>query len=236
MKKLEVKTQEEFDKLPNKFDKYTQISIIGKLEVISKVFKNAFITIHDNAVIKSVSGNAVIEYVSGNAVIKSVSGNAVIKVFSSQVNIKKARQFAIIICQDCSIVQIEDKDETVLLHKVITAPFSLEEFINRYNVKSKNNKLILYKSVNSRYRDFYTGTIKYKIGKIIKALDWDKNESRECGGGLHLSPSIFFCKKFNSGLYLECEVDIKDIVVCPNPRFPYKIRCKKLKVLREVFE
>ena len=94
--------------------------------------------------------------------------------------------------------------------------------------------LILYKSVQKNYTDFYTGQVKYEVGKTVVCPDWDDRQSRECGGGLHLSPSIDLCKRFNKGIYLKCEVSIKDILVHKNPDMPEKVRCKKVKVLEEI--
>jgi len=113
----------------------------------------------------------------------------------------------------------------------------LDNFIKGYGVKTENNKLVLYKFVRKNYTDFFTRKIKYEIGTIVKCPDWDSNENKECGGGLHVSPSIKFCKRFNNskdGHALKVLVDPKDIVVHPNPQYPYKIRCRQLTVVKEI--
>ena len=114
--------------------------------------------------------------------------------------------------------------------------FELFNFINIYNVKQEGNSLILYKSVNESLYDFWTGKIKYKIGEWIKAPDWNPDNKKECGGGLHVCSSIEFCKEFNTGRYLKVKVPIKDIVIHPSPSMPHKIRCKRLFVIEEVFD
>ena len=165
-----------------------------------------------------------------------MSMNVIAIVSSDSAKILEARQNVVIIYQGCEGMP-QKKDDSVIINYTKKAIFELQNFIRIYNVEQpKKNFLVLYKSVKDNYTDFYTGKIKYEIGTTVECPDWDVNNSIECGGGLHLSPSIYFCKFFNKGKYLKCEVNIKDILVHPNPHYPYKIRCKKVKVLEEIKE
>ena len=58
-----------------------------------------------------------------------------------------------------------------------------------------------------------------------------KNEQRECGGGLHLSPTPELALSYNKGKVLKCKVNIEDFVVYSQNIS--KVRCKKVKVLGE---
>ena len=137
--------------------------------------------------------------------------------------------------QDCQGEPTE-YDQTVIINHTTRSPYNFTHFSKIYDVSEKKGKVILYKSVSSDLTDFYTGRVKYEIGKEVVCPDWDDNIDRECGGGLHLSPSIDHCKLFNTGRYLKVEVDVADILVHPSPQYPYKIRCSKCKVLEEIKE
>jgi hypothetical protein len=179
--------------------------------------------------------------VYGSATIKSVSMHTIIRIMSNSVVILTAQQQAVLIYQNCKGCP-KKKDATVQIVRTKKAKYTLENFINIYNVQKKSKeskKIILYKFVQHDYTDFYTSKIKYEIGKTVKAPDWDKNLNVECGGGLHLSPSVEICKNFNksnNGHALRCEVLISDIVVHPTPQYPNKIRCKKCFVVEEIIK
>ena len=164
--------------------------------------------------------------------------NAIIRIMSRNATIIKAQQQVVVVYQGCK-EKPKKYDKTVTIKHTAKANFNLSNFINIYEVKKIKAKLTLYKFVQANFTDFYTGKIEYKIGQIIKCPDWDNNEETECGGGLHLCPSVEDCKRFNnakSGHALKCEVDIKDIVVHPSPQFPFKVRCRKVKVIEEMFD
>jgi len=178
---------------------------------------------YDLAQVGHIFGSAQIKSMSSSAQIRYMSMNSTAKILSADVIIHEARQNAIL----------------VIISYIKSAGFNLNNFIRGYDVKTENNKLVLYKFVQKDYTDFYTGKIKYEIGTIVKCPDWDSNVDRECGGGLHVSPSIEFCKIFDNsedGHALKVLVDLKDIIVHPNPQYPYKIRCKQLEVLEEIEE
>jgi len=215
------------------------IKSVSGSATIKSVYDSATIeSVYDSATIKSVSGSATIEYVYDSATIEYVSMNVIIRVMNEGIKILEARQQVVIIYQGCK-GKPKKYDKTVTIKHTVKADFNLINFINIYGVKKTKTKLTLYKFVQSNFTDFYTGKVKYKIGKVVECPGWDSNLNNECGGGLHLSPSINYCKRFNDskdGHALKCEVAIKDIVVHPNPQYPYKVRCRKTKVLEEIKE
>jgi hypothetical protein len=72
------------------------------------------------------------------------------------------------------------------------------------------------------WRDsFLTGT--------VECPDFDSNPERECGGGLHLSPTPTLALSFNTGKLLKCEVMPEDVVV--HKHGIEKVRVRKVKVL-----
>ena len=114
---------------------------------------------------------------------------------------------------------------------VIKTPKSLihtrESFFDRLE-SDKKGTVILYKSVNPENGcDYRTGKIKYE--GIVKCPDFDPNPERECGGGLHLSPTPGTALSYHQGQLLKCRVKKKDIVV--NKHNITKVRCREVEVL-----
>ena len=307
MQTIEIKTQAEFDALPDTFQSYTKIRVTGKLQQIARTFINAEINVSGSASIQHVSGSASIKHVyesasvqdvygsasiqhvygsasiqdvsgsasiqdvsesasiqdvsgsasikrvygsasikhvsesasiqdvSGSASIQHVSMNAIIRISGDSVQISEARQSVVLIYQGCQ-GQPQHQDDAVIVNRTKIADFTLEIFIKTYDVQQADGKLILYKSVRDDYTDFYSGTVKYEPGTVVECRDWDPSPDRECGSGLHLSPSIEHCKRFRAGKYMRCEVAIADILVHKRPQYPYKVRCKRVFVVGEVHE
>ncbi len=205
--------------------------------------------VSDSARIDSVSGSARIDSVSDSARIDSVSGSARIDYVSEnvQVNMRsgqilRARDNSIVICWDgYEFPKKFQKDKTVQVIETATFRednFSIEKFIEKYNVeKDGRESIILYKSVKRENdTDFYTGKIKYENGKLVKAPDWNENFASECGCGLHLSPTSAMALAFNSGKIKKCRVKIKDCRTVKNPQYPTKVRCKEVEVLGDYEE
>ena len=211
-------------------------NVFGSVITIGSVFGSAFIkTISGSVNIGSISDSAIINSASGFINIGSIIGNAIIRVLEEKVQILEAGQQSTIIYHNCKSKPKKSSKTTSIIYKT-KAKFEWINFSKIYNIQVKNRIVILYKSVREDLTDHHTGKIKYKIGTIVTAPDWNPDPTLECGGGLHVSPSISDCKRFNNGRYLKCSVNVKDIVVHPKPLYPYKVRCKQLRVLEEVFD
>jgi len=244
MKEITIRTQKQYDKLPKGFKEGTKIIIVGELCEITRKDKAVY-DVKDNATIRYVLGNAIIQRVGGNATIQHVrdnatiqalSGNSTLKIYSESVSVKKAIQESIIICQDCkpklpkhdNIIYTKRAKHDIDSFTAIHSDLVLCQLL--YPCPCMGKKIKLYKSVNPKTRcDFYTGKVKYE--GIVTCTDFDSDIERQCGGGLHLSPTPQMALQHNDGLVLECMVDIKDIVV-----YPYdisKVRCRKVTVIGE---
>ena len=130
------------------------------------------------------------------------------------------------------------KKASIVKAKPAVYPKTPKAWCDYYGLDVKGGFVGLYKAVSQDRADFKTGKIKYE-GEVI-APDWDSKYEDECGKGLHLCPKPFFCDYFVPGdqkpIYLLCEVALKDIKVYKNgtPEYPWKVRCKKVKVIKEV--
>jgi hypothetical protein len=105
-------------------------------------------------------------------------------------------------------------------------PLTARDYLQSCGIISKNQYVILYKSVKKDGSSHKTSLVKYIIGKKTVAPDWDPKVDIECGKGLHLSPTIQQAISFaDSGNYLACRVNIKDIAPFPAyAQYPDKIR------------
>ena len=159
-------------------------------------------------------------------------GNSSVKIYSEYCKIKEAMQESVIIYIGVG-GKPEKKEKTAsILHKKIVL-WDRKSFCRLYNKQIENSKITLYKSVNPETDcDFYTGKIKYEVGKKVLCPDWNPDETIQCGSGLHLSPTPRLAKSYNNGKILKCEVAIKDFVVYA--RDISKVRCKEVFVLEEV--
>ena len=195
---------------------------------IQGVWGNATIqSVGDNATIQSVEDNATIQGVWGNATIQGVWGNATIKIYSNMATVKKALQESIIICQDCK-PNLPRNAPNVINTK--TAIHTIESFTSFYDDLVKGKTMTLYKSVNPETEcDFHTGRICYKDGATVNPEKFDPSPDKECGDGLHLSPTPEMALFYHNGKVKVCEVAIKDIVVYS--KNITKVRCAKVKVI-----
>jgi hypothetical protein len=158
--------------------------------------------------------------------------NASIKIQNNLVVVEKLKQFSVAICIDCS-VSAQEQDETAQLITSHRVMFDTSILCSIYRDNCHDGKITLYKSVREDFLDFYSASIKYLPGTTVVCPDWDSDSNRECGGGLHLSPTPGLAQSFTEGKLLECEVDIQDIIV--NKHNIAKVRCREVKILREIF-
>ena len=230
MKEIIIKSQAELDALPDKFDEYTGIYIQTpkKIQIILRKNRGNSIAIlweNSSAILRKNSSAELWGFSS--AILRE---NSMVKIYSDYVNLKSVLQESVVIVRDC-----KPKLPKGIKHliRTKTAQTTKREFLQIYKEQVQGGKITLYKSVNSDDNcDFYSGKIKYEVGKIVTCPDWNPDKNIECGGGLHLSPTPREALGYNQGKVLKCEVDIKDFVVYPSNIT--KVRCKKVKILEEL--
>jgi len=237
MKTIIIKTQKELDKLLDGYDEYTEIHIKSSADIwltIQKTPENSKIVLRgsSHAVLRG-SSHAVL-WGSSHAVLWGsshavLSQNTSAKIQDKTVVIEKLQHYATAICieQKCTIKQKDDTANVIVCPRVL---HDIKSFTEIYKENVTGKTMILYKSVQDNYTDFYSGKIKYE--GIVEAPDWNPDPAIQCGGGLHLSPTPELTQRYNVGKVLKCEVAIKDIVVYGHDIT--KVRCRKVKVLEEV--
>jgi len=163
-------------------------------------------TMLDSAVVGQALENSLISKILSNDVTASLFHNAVAIVRDCEPKIKTSGRSQVITTMDTT--------------------HSKETFLEVYPPDAEGY-VTLYKSVKEDRTDFYTGRIKYE--GIVQCPDWDPSPRRECGGGLHLSPTPEMAMRYNDGEILTCRVKIKDFVVYQ--RDISKVRCKLVEVI-----
>jgi hypothetical protein len=97
------------------------------------------------------------------------------------------------------------------------------EWCDYYDLPVSDGVVVLFKAVGDNFRSLREGN--YTPGTVPVADDWDGGE-RECGGGLHFSPTPRHAKSFNPGAkrFVACPVALSDFVVHPEGDYPEKIK------------
>jgi len=244
MKTIIIKTQKEFDDLPDKFDEYTIIEIRASERItITKKRGNSRAELRENSSAVLRENSSAVLWENSSAALRENSsavlwgnssavlwGNSLVKIYSDLANIKQALQESVVIVQGC-----KPKLPKKIKHLIRTknARTTKSEFLKIFKGQVKDGKITLYKSVDPKNDcDFYTGKIKYEVGKTVECPDWNPDKTMECGGGLHLSPTLKEALLYNKGKILKCAVDLKDFVVYAQNIT--KVRCRKVKVIEEV--
>jgi hypothetical protein len=93
---------------------------------------------------------------------------------------------------------------------------------------------LLFKALDSDFKANYN-QFDYTPGTTPEAPDWDGGE-RECGGGLHFSPTPLHALEFFSGAkrFVCCRVALDSIVVHPNGDYPQKVKAPRVAEIWEV--
>jgi hypothetical protein len=105
------------------------------------------------------------------------------------------------------------------------------EWCEYYGVVVRRGVAILYKAVNDDYTSCQATPagqkIAYAPGTKPVAPDWDGG-ARECGGGLHFSPTPAMARSFNENAvrFMACPVKLADISVHWNGNYPEKCKAR----------
>jgi hypothetical protein len=119
-------------------------------------------------------------------------------------------------------------------------PDTVEEWVKLKGLKIRNGAISLWKAVREDGTDFYTGKVKYEIGKEVVDPNWSDTFSGECGYALHLSDSPSGARIFVQDEHLltfrlfKVRAKLEDCKVFGgNPQYPMKLRAKKCVPIKE---
>ncbi len=225
MKIIVIKTQNELDALPASFTEWTKIEIRSTEKIyIKQAWGNSSVVARENSSVEAWGNSSVVAWGNSSVVAQDFS---MIAVLSSTVVIKKLLDWSVASLRGVKVKIVKKHKTATVIKTPESIVFTKKSFVDRCE-KNDKESIILYKSVNPQTKcDFQTGTIKYE-GKV-NCPDWDPNPERECGGGLHLSPTKGAALSYHKGKLLKCKVKLKDFVVYSGNGT--KVRCKQVEVL-----
>ena len=218
MKTIVVRSQEEFDALPERFDEFMYIHIknANGWIVVKRAWENSNVVARENSNVEAWENSMVrIFYKAVRVILHGFSVAFLPVSIHLNVNIKKESE-----------------------HAVIQKIKPLDWFES--NGVRKKKTITLYKRVS---KDFKTqeGTKNetvWKIGKTLTHKNW-KPEDSECGEGkFHACSKPYFCDEFRNerdDVYVAIAVKLEDTYAWKdNVSYPHKIAFRKGKVLCKV--
>jgi hypothetical protein len=105
-------------------------------------------------------------------------------------------------------------------------PTTAEEWCTYHGIEVKDGVAVLYKALGDDFQSPHGGD--YKPGTTPVASDWDDGR-RECGGGLHFSPTPAMARSFKADAtkYVACPVSLADMRSPQSgDQYPEKIKAK----------
>jgi hypothetical protein len=197
---------------------------------------NSSVVARGNSSVVAWGNSSVVAWENSSVVARGNSsveawGNSILRIFSSYAKCESG-QSVVSIIQDCDPA-INKLLSSIPPIKTETVLHTTDSFCEIYK-PDDNGFVTLFKSVNPNGMvDFWSGKIEYKIDSEIVCPDFDNDPTRQCGGGLHLSPSKNLALSYNRGTVLKCLVHKDDIVVYG--RDISKVRCRMVRPVEVVW-
>ena len=245
--KITIKTQADFNALPESFQALTEIHIQTadeKWVSLNRTITNARFVAWGSSHVEARESSHVVAWGSSHVEAWESShveawesshvvawANASIKVHSEDVSIGKLKHFATAICIGVSVAPA-DKDDSATVLVTPAATYNKDIFLDIYRENKHGNQIYLYKVVQENYTDHFSGLVKYVIGSIVEPEIWNPDENLQCGDGLHLSPTPDLALSYHQGRVLKCLVSPEDFVVYPHDIT--KVRCRRVLVIEEI--
>ena len=258
LKEILVKTQKELDSIPLDFKGRIYINFGTTID--PAIIKNKCVTALGNSSIKALENSSIkaLENSSvvawGNSSVLARGNSSVIAWEKSSVVAREnssveARENSSVEAWENSSVeasgnsQIVDKSYKCTIKitgnaRIVHMPKTAEDYCVFYNLDHNKNTGKFYKCVhkiNGKYFSDKDNKFEYAIGQIIVPDYFDNDTNEDCGHGIHaayLDWAIDYGKDWKDLAILEVEANLNDIIIPVN--YPGKVRCKEVKVLREV--
>ena len=122
--------------------------------------------------------------------------------------------------------------------RIVYMPKTIEEYCAFYGIEHNKRKGKFFKAVrktDDKYFSDRDSDFEYVIGNKVVADGLDTDVTEDCGQGIHIAHKSWcldYGRSWKDLAILEVEADLSSIIL-PNG-CPGKVRCKEVKVLREV--
>ena len=218
MKRVECRTIAEFDAAI----KAGNIAVIFNLSVVA--WGSSHVEARESSHVVAWESSHVVAWGSSHVVAWESShvvalGNAFVRLFSA---IKVTASASV-------VIMLHGKAKSITGGKRIkaTTPTTAITWCKFYDVTIKAGIATLFKAVDDKFVSPRGAS--YAPSTTPSAKDWDGGE-KECGGGLHFSPSPLHAKSFNSSAtrFVACGVKVSEIVVHKDAQYPEKIKAPRV--------
>ena len=242
MNEIIVRSQKEWNALPEKFEQETLIKIVESTKWIylNEARENSRVEARENSRVVA-WGNSRVEARENSRVVARENSRVVawensnVEAWGNS-NVE-AWGFSVAFCQSdsCKII----KGKYAHIQKPFTAK-DLTDWIEIWGAKKQGKKLVLYKRVSKDFKtqEGQSWETDWSIGNTLEFKTWEPGES-ECGSGkFHACATPGLCDQFRNekadDKYIAILVDKKDCFVWKDsPDYPSKISVRKAKVLYE---
>ena len=232
MKEIIIKTQKQFDELPNSFTEYTRILIESEERIIiNKAWENSSVEARGNSSVVARENSSVVA--RGNSSVEAYE-NVGVHLYSDYSTVIL---FAFSVCWKLAKGKIEKKSKTA----TIIEPKYKDGVIGWLEKEGiKNTKtVIVYKKVSKEFKtqENEKNETLWEIGTTLKHHDY-KPELGECGENkFHACSKPYFCDEFRSekkgDKYIALEVKQDNLYAWKNPQYSHKIAFGTGKVIYE---
>ena len=219
MREITIKTQTEFDALPDILPEFTRIYLEGRISV-NKARENSSVVAWENSSVEAWENSSVVAW-----------GQSLVRVFSSA--IKLALHGFSVLSIPINIDLQFKYEKTCVIQR-----YGILNYLDREGIIAKRGMVILFKKVSSEFKT-QEGTDNetlWMIGSTVKHPTW-MPESSECGAGkFHASSRPYFCDEFRNeknDKYISVQIKTTDLYEWPNAQYPHKIAFREGKVLYE---
>jgi hypothetical protein len=231
-KEIIIRSQKEWDALPEKFDEFTIVKIVDSVKIINlkKIPGQSTVSASGQSTVYAYGQSTVYAYDQSTV---SAYGQSTVSAYGQST--VYAYGFSVAHCNSdtCKITT----GKYAVIQKLFKAK-TLAQWIEIEGVKKEKGKLFLYKRVS---KDFKTQEgnpheTDWAVDKKFKHLNWNPKEN-ECGEGkFHACSHPVFCDEFRStggDKYVCISVAPKDCYLWPKASYPHKIAVRAGTVLYE---
>ena len=245
LEEITVKSQDELDAIPDDFAGRICVEFgnYWNKAIVRKKYTQRVVAWENSSVVARGNSSVVAR---GNSSVVAWENSSVVAWGNSSV---VARENSSVVARENSSVvanantQVVDRlrggrIEITGNARIVYMPKTIEEYCAFYGIEHNKRKGKFFKAVrktDDKYFSDRDSSFEYVIGNKVVADGLDTDVTEDCGQGIHIAHKAWcldYGRSWDDLAILEVEADLSSIIL-PNG-CPGKVRCKEVKVLREV--